>query len=752
MIEREVSLSPIKWFGLVIIIIVLTNISILLNIPLLRQIFGFIFLTFIPGFLFLLALRMNRLGLTEKIVLSVGLSVAFSILFGLLVNSLLLAVGYTKPLSTIPLLILFSTVTIILAIIAYVRNKEITFSPSNLELTTREKAFLVVPALFPLLSIVGMRIMNLTDNNVFLMVLLFVIPVYVIFISFYRRQVPQRLYPSFILLISVSLVLMLSLRSNHLIGSDIHELYYTFQMTLDNLHWRIMSPTLVDAILGTSLLPSVYHLFLNINQEYLYKVLYPLLFSISPLVVYIVSKKYIGNFYAFLASFFFMSQVVFLWAAGSSSTVIAILFFTLAIMVLFHDGMDMFAKKLLFIILALSCLLSHYSTAYIFFFVLLLTWIGMQIVPWFLPGKRKVATPSENPITGGVPSSSSPRGVIPGSDANTNNTSQSATFNIPQSYLKGGISMTVVALFFVLVFFWYSQITVYPFQAGVSLIHRTLINLNQWFLFEAAAKGPTIAAATGEFIYSLPQQIRVVVSWLTVAFIVIGVLYTLARYKRMISVPKSGDAKPDFLSSKFEMEYFILAVACITILGLSVLLPYLMVGYSMERTYFQMVPVLSAFFVIGGVMIAQWLKARPYWIILAVLIPFYMCTTGTMYQIFGVPASMALNSVGREYEYWYVHDQDSYAAKWIKEHGQKGVRIYSGVGRGDRVLISQGKIPSIQTRGLSFLRHYQQGKKIDGYIYLRYTDVTFGRVVTEYPEIFVGKNKIYTTNGSEIYR
>ena len=143
MADRGINLSPIKWFGLVITIIALTNITILWGIPVLRQIFGFIFLTFIPGFLILLILKLNRLGLLEKIVLSVGLSVAFLMLFGLALNSSLLAVGYTRPLSTVPLLISFSTATIVLAIIAYIRNKGITFSFPSLKLTTREKMLLM---------------------------------------------------------------------------------------------------------------------------------------------------------------------------------------------------------------------------------------------------------------------------------------------------------------------------------------------------------------------------------------------------------------------------------------------------------------------------------------------------------------------------------------------------------------------------------------------------------------------------------
>ena len=372
----------------------------------------------------------------------------------------------------------------------------------------------------------------------------------------------------------------------------------------------------------------------------------------------------------------------------------------------------------------------------------------MQIVPRLLPGERKAATSSENPVTGGAPSDSSPRGVMPRSDANATNTSQPATSNIPQSFFKGGITLNIVALFFVMLFFWYSQITVAPFKVGVDLIYTTLTNLNQWFLLEA--KGPTIAAATGEGVYALPQQMRVVISWLSVAFVAIGVLSTVVRYKRMVAIPNSGRIKPNFLQSKFEMEYFVMAMACSAILVLSVVVPYILKVYSMERAYFQMLPILSLFFVTGGIMVAKWLRARPHWIILVVLIPFFMCITGTMYQILGHPASIVLNSEGWEYELWYVHDQDSYAAKWIKEYRKEGVGIYTGAWPGPRVLSGQAKIPRSQI--WSFISHYQEGHKTDGYLYLRHIDIIVDRIVTEYPDIFAGKSKIYSNGSSAVYR
>jgi len=170
----------------------------------------------------------------------------------------------------------------------------------------------------------------------------------------------------------------------------------------------------------------------------------------------------------------------------------------------------------------------------------------------------------------------------------------------------------------------------------------------------------------------------------------------------------------------------------------------------MENVFFQMMAVLSTFFIIGGIMVAKWLRARPLWIILPVLIPFFMCTTGTMYQIFNVPASMALNSAGMEYEQVFLHDEDSYAAKWIDEYGKEEIKIYTGPWRGTRMLVSQSKIPRSRIRG-SFISRYEEGKKIDGYVYLRRRDTEIHKVLTEYPDIFAEKNKIYTANGSEIH-
>lgn len=718
MTEQQVNSSPTGWYGLIIATIAIVSLSTLLDIPFLRQVTGFIFLTFVPGYLLLLIMKLNKLGIAERIVLTVGLSTAFILFLGLAVNSLLVAIGYMRPLSTVSLLISFSAVISVLAIIARIRNEDISLHFSVPKFTTREKALLVVPALFPFLSIAGVRVMNLTDNNLLIMSLLLLIPAYIIFISFYQQKIPQRIYPSLIYAISISLLLIVSLRSNHLIGADIHQWYGDFNKVIEEMRWTASELSLTSSSLIISIVPAVYQAFINIEPELLYKILFPLLFSVSPLVIYIISRKYISDYYAFIASLFFMAQFTFLWASATSNSSIAIGFFALFVMTQFHKDMDAFQKNLLLIIFISSSILSHYGTSYIFFFVIALTWLGLKILPLLLH------------ITG-------------------RKVSQDTSPGVTQPKPKEGISVTIVILFFVALFLWYSQLTGAPFSAAVSVIIRSLVGINQLFILDA--KGPTVASAFGQGIATAPQILRVIFSWISVAFIAIGVFGVLIRYRVMTTILTSDKMKPSYLKSKFESEYVVMAIACTAILAIAVILPFILSSYSIERAFHQMLILLSTFFVLGGITIANLLRTKSHWVLLTVLIAFFMSTSGMMYQLQGYPATIYLNSEGPEYRRFYIQDRDHYAAKWIGKFSREGTQIYTGTGVSSRMLLSQGNIPVARTR-LDFVTQYEHGLPYDSYMFLTYANIVTDEMYTKYPEIFTGKNKLYTNGGSEIYR
>lgn len=732
------NLGAKEWFIVIISILLLTDLAILVNIPFLRQILGFLFLTLLPGLLVLQILKLNKLSFLEKFILAWGLSISFIMFFGLLINKLSLSLGYETPLSTIPLLISFNLVFIALTIIGYKAKNPPVFSLPNLNLNTSEKAFLIVPVIFPALSIFGMHVMNTTDNNIILMCLLFSIAIYVVSVCFFNHKFPKRLYPLVIFLISISLLLLLSLRSNHLLGIDTHMEYYFFRTTMDNLHWSVFGHSAADACLSISLLPTIYQSLLNISPEFLFKILYSLIYSISPLVIYVISKKYVGEFYAFLASCFFMFQQIFLWTEYNARTSIAILFFALVMMTLFNDKIDPLRKRILFIIFMASCIVSHYSTSYIFFFIILGVFVGMVILP------RKYS-------------------------------------------IKKVVSLTMVLLFFAFIFFWYSQVTETAFNSGVCYIENTLTKLNMFFIVESRRGNVQTMFGAGVMQKGIPQKIEFVFTWLTFAFIGIGIITLIRRYKEM-SFPELNFKKPDFLKEKFEVGYFMIALACSALLVAFVALPFVSTSYGIDRLYAVAITILSVFFVIGGIMVSKlffffkkktgakrknnrvfgkslFSKERfkeenasqigAYLIILLVLIPHFFCVTGAMYNIFGFPETIILNSEGEHYDSWYVHDQESYGAKWLKEYNKDKTMIYTNFW-GRYRLISQASFSQDLIDGTSLSDH----KKVKGYIYLRYYNVVNGKLMardesynlTEYDDVFVGRVKIYNNGGSEVYR
>ena len=711
--------SSKRWFASVISIIILTDLAILLNIPFVRQIVGFFFLTIVSGLLIIQILKLNKTEFVEKFVLLVGLSISFLMFFGLLLNNSLLSIGYETPLATIPLLIAFNLAFTVLAIMIYETNKTIIFLIPNFKLNRSEKVFLIIPVLFPALSMFGMNLMNATNDNAILLVLLFLIPIYVISVCFFNQKFPKRIYPIVIFLISISLLLLLSLRSNHIIGIDTHKEYYFFQTTLSNLHWNVFGHSTLDACLSISLLPTIYQSILNVSPESLFKIIYSLVYSISPLVVYFLSKKYVGEFHGFLASCFFMFQTNFLFTAYNARTNMAVLFFALAMMVFFNDRINQLEKKALFIIFMASCVVSHYSTTYIFLFIVFSAFVAIELVP--------------------------------------------------KNYaVKKVISAKIITIFIVLIFFWYSQVTETAFNAGVGFIENTLSNLNRFFVEESRGYSTQTLLGKGVMQLDLPYKIQFVFSWLMFAFIGIGTITLIRSYKEM-SFSELNLKKPEFLKEKFEVTYFMIALVCVGLLSGMVAVPFISVGYNLDRLYAVVITILSVLFVIGGITLSKYTKVPAYFLVLLVLIPYFFCCTGVMYNLLGVPRAIILNSEGEQYDILYVHDQESCSAKWLGEHTPEYYPVAAAAERqwihsdfyGHNILISQGKIKPTLINYYWLPECGEDKKDIKGYFYLRYHNIVNGELMNpdnktynmaDYQYLFIKKNVIYNSGCSKILR
>ncbi len=183
-----------------------------------------------------------------------------------------------------------------------------------------------------------------------------------------RNKFNKNIYPFAILMICISLLLMFSMRSKHILGWDIHLEYLMFQLTKEHSHWSMSNfpGNAYNTCLSITILPTIFSRFLTINDEYIFKLVTPLIFSTTSVCIYLFLKRFSNRILAFIAIFFFVSQPRFISEIPALvRQQFALLFFSLSLVVLFNKKVSIMLKRILFIIFGFSMIVSHYSTTYI---------------------------------------------------------------------------------------------------------------------------------------------------------------------------------------------------------------------------------------------------------------------------------------------------------------------------------------------------------------------------------------------------
>jgi uncharacterized membrane protein len=165
--------------------------SINIQIPIIRQVFSFISLTFIPGILILRILKLHNLGNTKTVLYSVGLSIASLMLIGLFMNTVYPFIGISKAISLLNLIITINLFIFLLCIFSYIRDKN--FSNANkVQIKEILSPSILFLCLIPFLSIFGTYLLNGYGNNTIQMVLLLIIAIWPLITLIW---VHEKLYP-----------------------------------------------------------------------------------------------------------------------------------------------------------------------------------------------------------------------------------------------------------------------------------------------------------------------------------------------------------------------------------------------------------------------------------------------------------------------------------------------------------------------------------------------------------------------------
>ena len=712
-----------------------------LRIPILREFVGIVYLTLIPGIIILRILKLHKLGNIETLLYTVGLSIATLMFTGLFMNTVYPLFGISRPISITPLVITISIVVLILCILSYARDKD--FSDSSFidvgNVLSPPTLFL---CLIPFLAIFGTYLVNFHHNNILLMFLIVIIALIVLLIGF-DKFIPKNLYPLAVFVIAISLLYHRSLISMYIIGWDIHVEYYLANLVGMNDMWDSTIPNNANAMLSITMLAPIFSDICSMSLKWVFKTIYPLLFSLVPLGLYRIFQKQTDDKIAFLSIFFFMSMVRFY--APMPRQNIAEFYLVLLILSLIDKDINKIKRSVLFIVFGVSLAISHYGTSYIYMFCLITAWLLLFFMD--SPTAQK---------------------LMDNFHAKFGKKREKLAGNPIPLKVDRTISSTFVLLFVTFTLTWYMYVSSSSaFNTIVHIGDHIASSIYTDFLNPEAVEGLKMMLA--EPAPGLLHEVNRVICYLNQIFIIIGCIVLLLKYVEL----------------KFEKEYGAFSMINLAILFASISVPFFASSLNMDRVYHITLIFLAPFCIIGGITVFRVLSriVRVSWtdksvrISLKVLsvyfVIFMLYQSGFVFQV--TEGQSGSISIGQEEikEYGdanekagfyniYIQEQDVFSVMWLSNNRDRDYRIYSDVSPASQksgVLVSTGGIYHTK---ICSLTNTTSEIPTNSYVYLRYLNIienirayktqkeTGTYNTSEIFHLIENKHKIYSNGGSEI--
>lgn len=684
-----------------------------------RMIVGFIFLTFIPGYLILTLIEKRKLNTLLTVLYSVGLSLALLMFAGLLLNQFLPLIGISKPISFLPLFIVLNFIVLLLWVLNYRRRQ--SSLDSNM---IRIAGFLSSPTLLllsiPCISVLGIILQVYYGNNIVLLSVIVLISLVAILIGT-GRFIPAKLYPLAIAVIAIALLLQYPNMSSYLTGADVNSEYYYSSLVLASSHWNPAISSNINGMLSIVMLSPIYSIILGINNALVYKVIYPLLFSLVPVGLFYVFRKLSNAKVAFLSAFFFISFYPFFTEfTALARQDIAELFLVLLVMLVFEAEMRP-RVRYVFILVFLSALItSHYALSYIFLtFYLILSAALLFLLESSIFSHIWQRLHSRSPKEEQVSSHSLAKPRI--------------------------INLAIILFYLVFTILYYTYVS-------NGIIISTIVNTGQHILngtftqfFNLSTRGYSVQIGLGgpTAVVSPWRDMNVILQDITEIFIVVGVLSLIWSRDRM----------------KISDEYFVWAVMSLALIGAGIVLPYFATSLNMTRIYEISLMFLSLWGVSGGLILLERILKMFHvnvkyasFILLIILVAYFAFNTGFVYEVVGdVPSSDSLGlqqlktSTGQlavVFDGFYLWKTEVVGATWLSQYRYNTSEVFADAQSKDRILLSYGLIPPEDSYYLSNSTEIQPFS----YIYLGHLNVVNG-LFNSYSQ---SSGSVQTLNTSEL--
>jgi uncharacterized membrane protein len=599
-----VFLNCVRWF------------LVFFSIPVCRQVFGLVYLLFVPGTIIIQLLDLEKLSKLEVLLITVGLSVVFLMIAGLLLNELAGFAGFSDPLQPSFLMVAPTILTAFGVIISYRRRKALTFSTL---LTLKHKPLILVFFGVVVMSVAGSISASLYGNNSVLLFLLILIPSLFVWLIFSKEKNLEKIYAIAIFVIALALLYHSSLISRFVFSSDSPIEYAVFNNTLENQIWSVANPYRdllygrLNSMLSITILPTAISGILNLDPTWLFKLIYPFIFAFVPVCLYQLWQKYIGAKYAFIAAFLFVAQQTFYTEMlGLNRQMIAEFFFVLLLLVVLNDNLTSVGKVTLFTVFGFGLVTSHYGLSEIFLLFILAAFV----------------------------------------------------YSLVRKQVASKVTLFSAMIFPLIMFSWY----IYTSGAAVfdSILEFSSYVWSQLGDFlNPASRGQTVLLGLGlEGPPTLWNSIGRAFAYVTQILIVLGFVGLLTRRVKV----------------RFDKSYLTLTFIAMVFLGALVVVPGLANTLNMTRFYHILLFFLAPLFVLGAVFLVKLVdkRRRTELLVLAtllvVLVPYFLFQTSFVYEVTGtdswsVPLSRQRMEISRLYRnFGYVDEYSALGAVWMSEN------------------------------------------------------------------------------------
>jgi len=742
------------------------------NNSFLSNLYLFLFIIIIPGLLLVLSFKIRLSGFWEYLVYSVGASIGYLMFLGLFINNTLPFFNIPHPLSEKNIITSVNISLVLLSITSIIKNPRLHISNPFKKIKRIDFLFLFFSPLFVLLSIGGANMLNNTGLNYLTMIMLGGIGLYLVLLTLFYKKTNSSIYPFIAYVLSLSLLLMLSLRSNHITGWDINNEFKVFQLTKSTNIWDINKyKDAYNACLSITILPTIFSFITKLNNEYIYKLFYQIIFAFVPTILYLILKRYVKEIFALFSVIYLISQPLFIQPmAALVRQEVGMLFFGLMLLSLLDKKLSSRKNKLLFSSFGIMMAVSHYATTYVALILFIVTYILLKIInikknSFILFSSKKIELFRKNkdapqlsliPIIIVTTFTILWYGFITHTSDNFVDTTKDTITNLKDVFTVKAKSQEVsYSMSFLTTPNTNTMENLKKYEDKYESIFSKSQNVlgvktNQngryayddyknYPLFTISSRNvnPILNTALNKYVITFFQLIKL----LAKAFLILGIIFVFfTRIRR-----------------KFNIDFIGLTLVSISLLALMLLHPTLSLHYNISRLYLQLLIILAIFATFGGLLFFSFLK-KDIKKIYAVGIFFstiFLLYTGFIPQFIGGPAFMHLNNYGEDYDKYYTHDTEKTAAIWLGKNrdikspvfadAEANLRLQSTLYFNANNVIIPSVIPK------------------NAYVYAGYANVIQKRadasldgtpLIYNYPIGFLSTNKniVYNNGGSAIYK